>query len=151
MSWDPAAVMQRLVDLAMVLGKFERVNAHEPKNAPGKGLTCAIWADRIDPAASSGLDSTSIRVSFKMRIYSSMVMEPQDAIDPDMLDAVTALYASLHTDLDLTGLARVIDVFGAENADMYGEAGYLEIGGRMYRVMTINVPIVFNDAFDQAI
>lgn len=151
MSWNPAAVMTQLVDLALVLGQFERVNAHEPKNAPGKGLTCAIWADRIDPALSSGLASTSIRVSFKARVYRSMITEPQDAIDPDMLAAVTGLYTSLHTDLDLSGLARIVDVLGSERDDMYAEAGYLDIGGRMFRVMTINIPVIFNDAFDQAI
>src|SRR5689334_16064904 len=107
MSFEPAAVFTRLVDHAAKLGCFDRVNIHEPKNAPGKGLTCAIWSDRIDTITSSGLDSTSVRVSFKVRIYTPMIQEPQDGIDPDVLDATCALFTAYNGDFELDGLARM--------------------------------------------
>jgi hypothetical protein len=150
MSFDPQAVIDVLASHATATGFFERVGTHEPKNAPGNGLTCAIWADRIDPALTSGLASTSIRVTFAIRVLSSMTQEPQDAIDPNILNAVSGLFAAYNGDFELGGEARHIDIFGHEGDSMYAEAGYVEVSGRMFRLMQINMPVIFNDAFDQA-
>ena len=49
MALDTQGILDRLASHAMTLGVFDRVNTHEPKNAPGRGITCAIWVERIDP------------------------------------------------------------------------------------------------------
>src|SRR5260221_13184426 len=76
----------------MTLGVFDRVNTHEPKNAPGNGLSCSIWTDVVEPLPdASGLAATSGRVAFHVRCMSNMLQSPQDAIGPQILIPVTRL------------------------------------------------------------
>lgn len=149
MTFDPTVDLDSLVSHAKKLGTFERVYTHEPRNAPGNGLSCVIWGDRIDPIRSSGLDSTSLRVAFSIRVYKPMASEPQDGIDPAVLAAVAKLMAAYSGDFTLGGDARHIDLLGAQGQAMSAQAGYLNQDGRLFRVMTITLPIIYNDCFEQ--
>lgn len=149
MSIDAAGIMGAVKDHALTSGMFERVNGHEPKNAPGKGLTVAIWADYVGPVLSSGLAMTSARVVLMVRIYSSMLMEPQDAIDPNIIAAVDALMDAYSGDFELGGTARSVDLLGSSGTSLSAQAGYLEQDHKHFRVMTITLPVVVNDAWDQ--
>jgi hypothetical protein len=147
--FDPVAVQDIIVSHAKKLGVFDRVNAHEPKSAPGKGLSCAIWAGPIDPIRASGLDSTSIRVIYEIRVYLNMLRDPQDAIDRDVLAAVAKLMAAYSADFTFGGEARHVDLLGAYGPALSAQPGYLNQDNRLYRVMTINLPIIFDDVFEQ--
>lgn len=147
--FDPVAVQDIIVSHAKRLGVFDRVHAHEPKSAPLKGYTCAIWADHIEPVRSSGLDTTTIRVNYSIRVYGNMTKEPQDAIDREILSAVSKLMAAYSGDFTLESTARHIDLLGAYGPALSAQAGYLNQDNRLYRVMTINLPIIFDDVFEQ--
>lgn len=149
MTFDPQATLDALVSHAKRLGVFERVYAHEPKNAPGNGLSCVIWGDRIDPIRSSGLNSVSLRVAYSVRVYKPMNSEPQDGIDPTILNGVTALWNAYAGDFTLDGEARQVDLLGAYGAAMSAQAGYLNQDGRLFRVMTLTLPIIFDDVFEE--
>ena len=105
MSLDIDTILDGVVSHALASGWFERVNsAPEPKNAPGYGLTAAIWAQSIDPLpAALGLATTSARVVLMERIYSNMVQEPQDMIDPNVIKATDVLLAAYTGDFTLGG------------------------------------------------
>jgi hypothetical protein len=149
MTFDPAATQDVIVSHAKKLGVFDRVNAHEPKSAPGRGLSCAIWAASIDPVQTSGLASTSVRVVYSIRVYVNMTREPQDAIDRDVLAAVAKLMAAYSADFTLDDEAREIDLLGSYGIALSAQAGYLNQDNRLFRVMTISLPIIFNDVFEQ--
>jgi hypothetical protein len=148
-TFDPATIQNIIVSHAEKLGLFDRVNAHEPKNAPGNGLSAAVWADQIVPVQSSGLDSTTIRVSYSIRVYQNMVKEPQDDIDAVVLAGVAALMTAYSGDFTLGDNAREVDLLGAHGVPLAAQSGYLNQDGRLYRVMTITLPIIFNDVFEQ--
>jgi hypothetical protein len=154
MSFDDAAVrtlLDEIVSHAASLGIFERVNAHEPKNAPGSGLSCSVWADSIDPLArASGLASTSGRVAFNVRIYSSMLAEPQGDIDREILTATSVLMGAYSADFTLGGIARAIDLLGMYGTPLSAKAGYLNHDGKLFRVMEITLPVICNDMWDQS-
>lgn len=148
--YDPVAIMDAVVSHAAETGWFERVQGHEPKNAPGNGLSCAVWVDRMEPLGSaSGVDSTTIRVVFMVRIYSSMIQEPQDMVDPNALQAAHAFMTQLCGDLGLGALIKNIDVLGAYGEGLICRAGYIQVSQQMFRVFTITVPTVINDALGQ--
>ncbi|MGH3381363.1 MAG: hypothetical protein ACRDP6_42190 [Actinoallomurus sp.] len=149
MSFDPMVTQDVIVSHAKRLGLFDRVHAHEPKSAPGNGLTCAIWADHIGPIQSSGLDSTSLRVTYSVRLYYPMLKEPQDAIDRTVLAAVAALMSAYSGDFTLDDEARHVDLLGAYGVALSSQAGYLDQDKRLFRVFTISLPIIFNDVFEQ--
>jgi hypothetical protein len=147
---DIAAITDALESHAAALGYFERVNFAQLTNQPGNGLGCSIWADAIGPArGSSGLDSTSSKLNFMVRLYTSAAAEPIDAIDPEMLRATSALMAAYSGDFDLGGTIRNVDLLGQFGVPLSGQAGYLELDGKMYRVMTITLPLIVNDVWDQ--
>jgi hypothetical protein len=144
-------ILDGLVSHALASGLFERVNAHEPKSAPGNGLTAAVWADEIGPdPGSSGLAATSGVVTFLVRLYTSMLSEPQDAIDPLMLSAVDTLMTAYSGDFELSGAARCVDLLGQTGKTLSAKAGYLNQDSKVYRVMTITVPVIVSDVWDQS-
>jgi hypothetical protein len=146
---DTDVILNQVISHAMASGFFDRVNTHEPKNAPGNGLTCAVWANRIR-AAKSGLDITSALLVVNVRIYSNMLQEPQDAIDPHVIEATDALFNAYIGDFTLGGNIRHVDVRGVEGVALEALAGYITIGNTMYRCMTITLPLVINDVWTEA-
>jgi hypothetical protein len=132
-------------------GWFDRVGMHEPKNAPGHGLSCAVWLQDLRTVRSSGLAASSALVTFQVRIYTSMVQEPQDAIDPAVFMAISNLTRTWHDnyDLGLHPLVRNVDLLGQEGTPLSARAGYVEQSGTLYRVGTIVLPIICNDIWPQ--
>lgn len=143
------AIFDSAVSHAMSSGYFDRVNMHEPKNAPGTGMTCAVWVQRIRPILASGLNNTSGQIALNVRLYLPMLVEPQDYIDPQMVKATSALMAAYSSDFTMDGLIKNIDLFGAHGIALEALAGYTTIGQTKYRAMTISVPCNVNDLFAQ--
>lgn len=150
MSINATSVMDKMQSHAMALGVFERVNLHEPKNAPGSGLSAAIWIDYIGPVpTSSGLAATSSLLVFNIRIYSSMLAEPQDYIDPNVIDAVDLLMGAYSGNFELGSSVAWIDLLGQSGRQMEAQAGYINQDGKLFRIMTITLPVVLNDVWSQ--
>ncbi len=131
-------------------GRFETVNTHEPKHAPGPRHT-AIWVQTIDPLpGASGLAATAGRIEFTQRLYSSMMAEPQDEIDPGIVENVDALMEMYSGDFDIGQRVRNVDLLGAHGRPLSAEAGYLELGqGKIFRVVDIHLPLIVNDLWQQ--
>lgn len=150
MTLGVAGITASVQSHAETLGLFETVNLHEPKSKPGTGLTCAIWADKIGPASgSSGLASTSVLVVFAVRLYTPMLQQPYDAIDPNMLSAVDALMGAYSGVFTLEGQVREVDLLGEFGTPLSAQAGYITQDGKLYRVMTLSLPLVVNDLWTQ--
>lgn len=150
MALNILGITDAVVSHAMASGRFQQVNGHEPKNPPPTGgLTAAVWSDRVTPVRSSGLDSLSVLLIFNVRIYTSAVQEPADAIDPDMLAAVDDLCAAYTGDFTLGGLVRHVDLLGIYGQPLDVRAGYLRQDGIEFRVMTIALPVVVNDLWEE--
>lgn len=149
----PSVIIDAVASYAAGLGYYERVNQHEPKskNATLEGVTAAVWAQTLDPIGEgSGLSASSARLELQVRTYTNMLAEPQDAIDPRVLDAVNALMAAFHAGFTLGGEVWFVDLLGAYGDKMRARAGYLNLGGAMFRVMDLWVPIIVDDAWPQA-
>lgn len=149
MSLDLPSLLDELRSLPATLGVFETMTYHEPKSAPGHGVTFAMWVQAIDPVQSSGLASTSVRIEFNVRIYSKMLQEPQDDIDTAILQAVSDLMGAYSGSFTLGGEARDIDLLGQSGQALSAKAGYLQQDNGLYRVMTLVLPVIVNDAFLQ--
>lgn len=145
------AIVDALTSKCKATGLFRAVNGHEPKNAPEKGLTAAVWADAIVPFPfGSGLNQTSAVVTFMVRLYTPMITEPQDLIDPTLIAAADILLGDINGDLELGGAVRNVDVLGEAGTPLGAQAGYVEISGTVFRIIDITVPCIVNDAWTQA-
>lgn len=147
---DINGITDALVSHAAALGLFERVNTFEPTNQPGNGLSCAVWVDTIQPLAEvSGLDATSAKLVFFVRFFKSMQTEPLDMLDPELVSATDTLMNAYSGDFDLTSTVKQVDLLGQHGTPLSGQAGYLNMDAKMYRVMTITLPLVCNDVWNQ--
>jgi hypothetical protein len=151
---DIASLVDYAVSHALALGWYDAVNTHEPKSKPGAGLTCAIWVDRFTPIdARSGLSTTSMLITLSVRSYTSMLAEPQDMIDTNLTAAVDALLRAYVGDFAVASLTgtpvATVDVLGTHGDPLGGQAGYLDIDGKLYRVFTITLPLIVDDLYDE--
>ncbi len=145
------ASFDAVVGYALASGRFDAVNQHEPKNSPGNGLTCAVWVQRIRPIKGSGLAATSGVLLLAARIYTNFKQQPYDMIDPNMTAATTDLMGALTADFELESVpdVRNIDLIGTYGQALEAQAGYIDIDRSLFRIMTIQVPIIINDMFIQ--
>lgn len=151
MSLDIRTILAAVESHALASGFFQAVNGHEPKSAPQNGLTCAVWVEQIGPArGGSGVNATSARLALFVRLYTPMVTQPEDSIDPDLMTALDALMAAYSGDFELDGLVRQVDLLGHYGDPLSARAGYLTTSGAEYRVMTITLPLVVNDLWSQS-
>lgn len=149
----PKTVLDELVGHCLRRGTLDSVNKFQAEQSPGNGVTCSIWVQHIGPARSgSGMSSTSVRVEYGIRLYTPMLQAPKDAIDENLLAACADLMMSFTGAFTLGGVARAIDLLGAYGRPMEAVAGYARFPDTdaEYRVMTITLPVVVNDVWDQA-
>lgn len=150
MALDITGILDAAISHASASGHFDQVNGHEPVSpSPSGGLTAGVWVDDILPIRSSGLNSTSALVVLMVRLYTSAQQLPLDAIDPNMVAAVDDLCTAYVGDFTLGGLIRSIDVRGINGQPLRARAGYLPQDGTVQRVMTITLPCIVNDLWEE--
>lgn len=142
-----ATIFDKVVSYAASSGYFDAVNAHEPKSAPGNGLSASVWVQSIKPVTSSGMTSTSGVLLLNVRVYTNFISQPYDAIDPNVLAATSFLIGAYSGDFDFGGEAgvRAVDLLGMTGTPLSAIAGYIEMDRKMMRVFTITLPVVIND------
>lgn len=142
---DAVALFGEMTSVAQTLGVFDRVNSHEPENTPGRGISCTITLAEIaaDPDK-SGMASVSGTVTFTARLWSSMMQRSLDAIDPNLLGAVSALLGAYAGGFTLNGTVRNVDLL-----KLRATPGYVPFEGKEMRVVEITVPVIINDLWSE--
>lgn len=149
---DTQAIVHALADHARLTGLFESVNLHEPVHPPGTGVVAAVWAGPIRPVPSeSGLAATTARVEYRLRLYKPMTAPGLDAIDPAMTKAVDVLFLAYHGDFSLDDVNEdaEIDLLGRTGTALSAVDGYQNHNNVEYRVYTITVPVIVQNAWPQ--
>jgi hypothetical protein len=144
-------LFDRIQSFALESGRFDAVNTYEPKSQPGNGVSMSLWIQDIRPVRTSGLNSTSALILMSGRIYTSMTQQPYDLIDQNVLSAAVQMIGALSGEFELGGEnnVRMVDLLGSNGVPLAGKAGYVEVDRHMYRVMTLDIPIVINDIWSQ--
>lgn len=151
MALNTQAIIDAVCSYAEATGYYDRVQAHEPKSAPGNGLNAAVWVDSVRPIPQrSGLAKTSAVLALNLRIYQNMLSEPQDAIDPNVTIACDALMNAVTGGFTLGGAVSEVDLLGEYGQPLGAQAGYLQQDNRLYRAVTVTIPVVINDCWDQS-
>ncbi|MEA5366101.1 hypothetical protein VA596_41695 [Amycolatopsis sp., V23-08] len=143
-------VFSRVTSHANGLGVFERVTGHEPKNAPGSGLSASFWLKSFRPhPKASGLNVTAAVLTLNVRIGQNMLKEPQDDVEIEILTSSLKLMAAYSGDFDLGGAIRNVDLLGETGAPLALDGGYINADGVLLRVGIITLPLIINDVFPQ--
>jgi hypothetical protein len=147
---DFTELLDALVSHAQAVGGFASVNGHQPPSVTVAGVTCGIWVQRMFPIPTlSGLSVTSMEALFNVRLYTSALQQPYDAIDPEMMNATSTLLAAYSKDFQLGGDVMEVDLLGQYGPSMAAAAGYMDNDGTTLRTMTIQLPLIVADLWTQ--
>jgi hypothetical protein len=150
MALNVRTILDAVESHALASGFFQAVNGHEPMSPPTSGITCAVWVEQIGPArGGSNINSTTARLALFVRLYTSLSQQEPDAIDPALMDALDGLMAAYSSDFTLDGLIRHVDLLGAYGDPLSARAGYLAESGTEYRVLTITLPLIVSNLWEQ--
>lgn len=151
MATDLTTIISAVVDDAMTLGVFERVNGHEADSSPGTGVTADVWVmDLVPLAAASGLAEVTALLPLKVRLYAPLSSVNRDVIDPQLLRALQLLFGQYAGGFTLGGLIQNVDVFGHYGIRMSAPFGYVEVNAVEYRCTTVTVPCIVDDLWTEA-
>lgn len=157
MALDPQHILSlwdAVLDKARTCKLFQGVSGAESDNPPGKGLSLELIVGPLTPAPrTSGLNSTSSRLEFTMRITMPRTAKTPEETDRALLYACCVLMAEFSGDFELTGvpdnLVRDVDLLGAHGPGMSMKPGWLPKGEVNYRMADITLPLILNDTFAQ--
>jgi hypothetical protein len=136
-----------LLSAIQSLGIFDECQGVEPKSPPGVGVTAAIYFSSCKPAPEvSGLDRASSLYVYTLRLYCNMLSIPAEDIDLNLVSCVDQVLDSLAGDLDLGATVRNIDFYGEAGTSVTVKAGYVDVGGTMFRCVDITIPLIVNDS-----
>lgn len=143
-----------LLTLASRTASFDVTMSHEPRKAPGSGFTFACWINQMDPVArASGLNVTSIRIEWMVRLFMPYVGPNADELnnmDRDMSLRVGMLFAAFSGDFEITPQNHTIDLLGAYGEPLRMRAGFATFEKTPFRIADVLVPVILFDVFDQS-
>jgi hypothetical protein len=135
---------------AQTLGLFTQVLGHEPVSAPGSGLVYALWVSRISPVpAASGLRAGTGRLELTGRVFMPADSQPEDDVDIAVTGAVDSLMSAYSADFEFGGSVRNVDLLGAHGTPLSAQFGFTRFDSTTYRVATLTIPLIINDAWAQ--
>jgi hypothetical protein len=151
MSLDTTALANALLSHALATGHVKRHALTEPTGSPGQGVTCTVVLRRWAPVRKrSGLAATSLRCQFDVALYLPMPDQAGSAVDALLWAANDALIGAYSQDFELGGQAAAVDLLGMAGDPLSGELGYTRLAGdQLYRVLTISVPVLIDNVYQQ--
>ena len=127
-------------------GYFGQVQIGEFKSAPDDRLAASIWLVGAS-AYQVYLDGGSAEVhTVNVRIYRKAFEEPESEIENDIAQAVSQVMSDLSGEFDLGGTIRNIDIAGMAGTPLSVDFGHLDVGGTIFRVADITVPMLVDDS-----
>ena len=113
----------------------------EPKAPPGTRFTAAVFMDSVH-IPGTVLDALEEVHVVQLRVYDNMMREPQEDVELEMSIVLSDLMSDMAGDFDLGGTVRAIDFAGMYGTAMGARWGYLDVGGIMFRIADVTVPLI---------
>lgn len=144
------AVITAAIDHLASTGLFESVQDHERTSASAGGLTADVWLAPIKPLPpQSGLDITSALLTLTVRIYMD-AMSPPANLEQEIGGAADVLMTAYNAAFTFNGTVSWIDLLGEYSGGLFGDPGWVTVGGVFCRCITITVPCVIDDVWPQS-
>ena len=147
MAFDIKNTLHAVETYVQNLGLFSTVQIGEPKQAVGQGLHAAIYMQSVSIIMIYVGGETRDSHIVQLRVYKDMLAEntdPQNNLESELASVVSKLMENLLGDTDLESSIMSIDAGGMDGGSMTATYGYLTLGGVMYRVVDINIPLIVN-------
>lgn len=147
MAFKVKDTLQAVESYLLACGYFgSNVSVGEPKQpVSGSGLSAALF---MSSAAVVELTlATTIELHIPtIRIYRDMLAEPIESIEFELSEVVGKIGSDLLGEYDLGTTVRNIDAGGQYGTAINTAWGYVDLGGKMYRIADIALPLIVDDS-----
>lgn len=127
-------------------GWFGSVTIGEPKAPPSsERMAAALFMANISTIPITLARSMELH-GVTLRIYRNTLNDPEEQVETDLADAMSKFMTDIEGDWQLGGAIHHIDTSGAISSGVSGTWGYLDVGGTMFRVIDVSLPLVVDTA-----
>ena len=142
MAFSVKSTLEKIQSYLASDGGFKTALIGEPKAlAPGIQLAAAVYMQGVSMEGFV-VDGGSIESHvITIRLYIDMLREPVKDVEIDLAVAVQRIVSDLLGDFDLGTTVRNVD-----GANMRTDWGYVDLGGKMFRVADITVPLIVDNS-----
>lgn len=147
MAFDISNTLHAVKTYIQDLGLFQSVQIGEPKGALPQGFHAACFMTSVGITSVYVGGETRESHVIMLRIYKDMLAEqsdPQSNLETEIAVVVSKLMANLLGDTDLESSIMSIDAAGMDGTSMAGSYGYIELGGVIYRICDVTIPLIVN-------
>ena len=127
-------------------GQVRYSQVGEPKAPPGSLPAAAIYMDSVRIYRTTVDGGTGEVHTVNVRIYADMLLEPQEWNEYGLAEVAENLVNALLIDADLSSKIMQIDAAGMAGQGVAMNWGYLDVGGKMHRIVDISLPLLVNDS-----
>ena len=146
MAFDASNTLDAVAGHLLASGYLRDVMIGEPKSPPsGDQLTASVFLNSISVAEVT-LGTTIESHVLMLRIFRNMLAEPTETMEKEFAKAVSSILSDIIGEFDLGGSIRSIDVAGMYGASISVNYGYMDLGGTMFRIADITLPLIVDDS-----
>ena len=146
MAFDASNTLDVVAGHLLASGFLRDVMIGEPKSPPsGDQLTASVFLNSISVAEVT-LGTTIESHVLTLRIFRNMLAEPTETMEKEFAKAVSSILSDIIGEFDLGGSVRSIDVAGIYGPSIAVSYGYLDLGGTMFRIADITLPVIVDDS-----
>lgn len=154
---DLQGIQQELKTHCDSLGVFDDVVTFDPGSALASGTLASIMFFSLDPDRDvSGLNITSAKVKFKIRIWKNATTRPHFNIDLEIMQAAETLIGSLHENItfnwetkDPNGDGKIMNIALFSGDNFGAQTGYINTEEGVYKAVDVTIPLKIADVWLQ--
>lgn len=153
--FDYGQLLTDITDYCGRTGLFDSVQAFELDGNIGQFVAAVFPAGpAMEPVEGlSGVNVTSLRVTFVIRLYLAVSQQTPDVVDPKMMHATSTLMQRFSEGFTFTETIYAVDILGEQGVKLTAHAGYMKVGSpegtSLYRIMDITVPLLLANVWQQ--
>ena len=148
-SFNVKTTLERVDGYLAASGYFRagHMIGHPKKPIPAQGAELFAAAYMMSASVVALTLSTTIELHvIGIRVFRNFLTEPVSGIHFQLADAVSQIENDLVGEYDLGANIRNIDVGGQYGQPLRADWGTLDLGGMMYDVVDITVPLIVDDS-----
>jgi hypothetical protein len=153
--FDYGQLLTDIVDYCARTALFDSVQAFELDGNIGQFVAAVFPAPgAIEPVEGlSGVNVTSLRVTFTIRLYLAVAQQTPDVVDPKMMHATATIMQAFNGAFTFGETVYAIDLLGEQGVRLSANCGYMKVGApevsALYRIMDITVPVLLANVWPQ--
>ena len=139
----------QVIQSYLIASGYTTASVGEPKSPPSE-IHAAIFMTSTSVVRLMLNGATEELHVATVRLHENMLGEPQEDIEFLMAERASKIMEDLFADFELGGNVRNIDAAGINGAPVRADWGYNDVGGKMYRIIDITIPMVVDGSATMA-